>query len=221
MRKLVYVLMALILISCDPMVIFTEPQPQGKEDLSNFPGKYLGMYRQSNDSSIYLVTEKEILEKYEEYIADSRDDILAEEDIELIGDTVLLMEDELSFPVTCRNDSVFGWIVLYDTIFSINRGDRLRKLGKHYFINMPGDSLWVVVKLQFNKNGSVYKADIDHEAEMDIFRQHCDVEVVTDDEGNPSRYILDPTSKELKKLLKLDTFTDTTGYVRISQELPR
>jgi len=41
---------------------------------------------------------------------------------------------------------------------------------------------------------------------------------VTDKDGNPERYMLSPTSRELKKLLKLETFTDTTEYRRISPE---
>ncbi|MCK4748661.1 MAG: hypothetical protein KAT15_16525, partial [Bacteroidales bacterium] len=154
-------------------------------------------------------------------LADPEDEILEDEDIEIVGDSLIIKEMNLSFPVTMRNDSVFGLVVLYDTVFDIKGEDRLRKSGKNYFLNFPSDSLWIVLKLRFDRSGRVYLCDVNDEQELEIFEQYCSVKIQMDEEGSPKKYIMSPSSKELKTILKMKTFTDTTEYVRISQSTLR
>ena len=71
MRYLIFPLLLTILSSCDPTVVFREPQPQGKRDLSKFPDKFTGFYMASDDSSLYLIKSTIILEKYVEELADA------------------------------------------------------------------------------------------------------------------------------------------------------
>lgn len=221
MRNLLYLLFIAMLFACNPTVVFREPQPEGKKDLGSFPARYRGTYMEIDDSSVFIITAERIFEKHEEFLADPEEEILEDTDIELIGDTLIIKEMDLRFPVIRRNDSVFGLVVLYDTVFDLKGAGRLRKLGKNYFLNLPNDSLWMVLKLQFGRSGRAYLCDIDHEKEAEIFEQHCNVEIQPDKKGNPKRYIMAPTSKELRTLLKLETFTDTTEYIRISQSVRR
>ncbi|MFC2098164.1 hypothetical protein ACFLSP_00330 [Bacteroidota bacterium] len=221
MRKLAFIVLIAVIGGCDPTVVFMEPQPQGKKDLASFPSKFLGTYMQLDDSSIYIIYRNCILEKYEEDLADPEAEIIEDEDIELIGERLLFKEMNLEFPVRRRNDSVFGHIVIYDTIVNLKGSSKLRKLGRNYILNQPSDSLWLVFKLSFDKSGYVYLCDIDHEQEMGIFEQYTSVETEKNDQGNPMKYYLSPALKELKTILKLETFTDTTGYIRISQDFLR
>ena len=120
-----------------------------------------------------------------------------------------------------ERDSVFAHVVIFDTIFNIKGKSILRKLGRNYFLNIPVDSSWLVLKLSFEKSGRAYVCDIDHESEMEIFEQNCRVDIETDNEGNPQKYIIDPGVRELRNLLKHEIFTDSTEYLKISQELLR
>ncbi|MFC2115659.1 hypothetical protein ACFLTU_04250 [Bacteroidota bacterium] len=221
MRKLIFLLLTALLFSCDPVVMFTEPQPEGKKDLASFPARYRGTYMELSDSSIYLVTAERILEKHEEFLSDPESEILEDSEIEIIADTLIIKEMNLKFPVSRRNDSVFGLVVLYDTVFDIKGESRLRKLGKTYFMNIPSDSLWMVFKLQFDKSGHAFLCGVEDEEEVKIFEQYCKVKIHADEDGNPKKYILAPSVKELRKILKTETFTDTTEYVRISQSTLR
>ncbi len=218
MKKMLYIVFALTLVACESTVIFLEPQPEGKKDLRSFPARYRGIYMETGDSSIFKIMENRILERHEASIAESVDLVLEEGDVELTDDSILVRDLELSFPAEYRNDSVFARLLVYDTVFDISRGEILRKMGRNYFLNMPGDSLWRVIKLSFKGSAAVYRCDIDHETEMEIFTRHCNVDIETDKEGNPRKYYLSPTRKELKKLLRLETFTDTTRYIRVAQE---
>jgi len=207
-------------MACDPTVVFMEPQPEGKRDLKVFPSKYRGTYMELDDSSIFIITANRILEEYEAELADPESEILEEGDIVLNGDTLIIEEMNLKFPVTRKNDSIFGSVMLYDTIFDMKSEGRLRKTGRNYLLNLPSDDEWIVLKLIFTESGEAYHCDIAHEDEIDIFKKGCRVVTETNENGNPKKYILSPSSKELKKLLKLETFTDTTEYIRISKDLP-
>lgn len=221
MKKLGYLIIITILVACDPTVVFMEPQPEGKKDLGSFPSRYRGTYIEIDDSSVYIITAQNIFEKHDESFADPIEKMIEEEDVELFGDSLFIKDMNLKIPVTSRDDSIFGRFVFYDTIFDLSGDNKLRKLGRNYFLNMPTDSLWMVLKLTFDRSGKAYLCDIDHEKEMNIIGQYCEIETETDKEGEPKKYILAPDLKELRSLLKLETFTDTTEYLRISQEVLR
>ena len=220
MRTLVFLILTMILSACDPMVVFTEPQPEGGKDLRSFPAKFRGTFMELDDSSIFIITTTRILEQYEATLADPEGEILEEGDIELAGDTLIIKEMNLKFPITRKNDSVFGSVMLYDTIFDIQREGKLRKSGRNYLLNLPSDDEWIVLKMIVMASGKAYHCGIAHEKEIDIFKQHCTVDTETNEDGKPRKYILSTTPKELRKLLKLKTFTDTTEYIRVSKEVP-
>jgi hypothetical protein len=218
MKKPVFLMLTVLMIACNPTVVFTEPQPQGKHDLRVFPARYRGTYMEKDDSTIYLLKAERILQKYEEYLNEPEEEILKDGEIELSGNNLVIKDMNMKFPVTRRNDSVFGKIVVYDTIFDILGEGKLRKSGKNYFLNLRSDSLWVVFKLVFDRSGRAYLCDVDRDRELELFRQYCRVDEETDQDGKPVKYLLTPTAGELKKIIKLGSFTDTTEYIRISSD---
>lgn len=221
MRKLIYLIIIILTACDDPTVVFMDPQPEGKNDLKSFPARYRGTYIKNDGGSVYIITAGMILQKHEDSFAETFEDLIEEEDFELKGDTLTMKDINIKIPVTRRNDSIFGHIVLYDTIFDINKNNKLRKLGRTYFLNFPSSSYWWVFKLTFDRSGKAYVCDINHEIEMGIIEQYCEIEKDTIKDGTLKKYILVPDRKELKRILKQETFTDTTEYFRISQEAPR
>jgi len=218
MRNLFGILMLFLLVSCDPNVLFREPQPAGSKDLARFPARIHGTYLETtDDSSVYVVTSAYIFQQYVEELKLPVAEILEEEEVTLEGDTLIIKDIDLAFPVILRNDSVFGTITIYDTIFDLSADYKLRKLQQHFFLNFPRDSMWMVLKLQFRKGQKAYLFDINEEKEVKIFEQYSTVEVIRNNKGKPESYIMDPDRNELKALLKLETFTDTTEFIRVSK----
>jgi hypothetical protein len=218
MKKILFIFLAFFMMACDPGVLFQEPQPEGKKDLQRFPARYQGFYMGQVDSNIYIIKESLILEKHLLDIAEPVADVLEEGDVVLTGDSILLGEMDLGFPAAFRNDSVFAHLQLYDTVFDIGSGNKLRKMSRSYFLNLESDSLWLVSRLIFTGSGTVYRCMIDKKTEMDLIRQHCAVDTAGREEGKTGKFILSPSRKELKKLLKLGIFTDTSTYVRLPRE---
>ncbi len=218
MNKTLLIALMLLSMACDPTLVFTEPQPAGKKDLNRFPARFRGTYVESGDSSTFIVTADRILQKYEESLSKSEEEMLRDDQTELTGDRIVIKDLNQSYRVTRRDDSVFGTLIFYDTIFYIRGKDRLRRLGDDYFLNLPEDSLWVVLKLNFSRSGKACLSDIDLDRELETFRKHCRVEVQSDDQGKPVKYLISPSLKEFRTLLSLGSFTDTTTYFRISRE---
>jgi hypothetical protein len=189
----------------------------GSRDLSHFPRRNMGTYMDFSDSSVYIIQPRVILERHQVMVAENEDSLAKEDGVKLCGDSLLLTDLELWYPVDRRNDSVFGQVVIYDTVFWISQENRLRKMKKDYFLNFRNDSLWMVLKLNFDRNGGAYLYEVDKE-EMEVFEQVCRVEVETNSDGKPRKYILSPTKKELRQLMQLRTFTDTSVYSLIDQE---
>ena len=218
MRFLISTLLIFLIISCDPSVVFREPQPAGSTDLKAFPSKVHGTYLETlDDSSVYVVTSTYIFQKYVEELGRSEEEIMEDIEVELKGDTLFLQEIGMAFPVIRRNDSIFGTITVFDTIFDISDNYKLRKFKKNYFLNFPHDTLWMVYKLQFGKGHRAYLFDINEDKEAKIFEKHSKVDVIRNTEGKPKKYIMNPSRKEMITLLKLETFTDTTEFIRISK----
>jgi hypothetical protein len=217
MRYLPGFLLLFLFVSCDPNVLFREPQPADSKDLAKFPASLHGTYMETmGDSSVYVVTSTYIFQKYEEELDLSVAEILEDDEVALSGDTLIVKDMDLVFPVMLKNDSIFGTITFYDTIFDLSSGYKLRKLQKNYFLNFPQDSMWTVLKLQFRKGGRAYLFDINVDKEAEIFEEHSKVEIIRNDKGKPETFIMNPGRNELKTLLMRETFTDTTEFIRIS-----
>jgi hypothetical protein len=218
MRYLPGFLLFFLLVSCDPNVLFREPQPPGSKDYTKFPASLRGTYVETvDDSSVYVVTSTYIFQQYEEELDLPVAEMMEDDEVTLIGDTLILKDMDLVFPVIVKNDSIFGTITFYDTIFDLSAGYKLRKLQKNYFLNFPHDSMWTVLKLQFRKGGRAYLFDINVDQEAEIFKEHSEVEIIRNDKGKPETFIMNPSRNELKILLMHETFTDTTEFIRISE----
>ena len=154
MKQLFITTLLLLLVSCDPNVVFRQPQPAGSKDLTRFPGNVQGTYLEtSDDSTVYIITSTYILQEYAEDLKIPLHEILEEEEVSLSGDTLMIEGIDQLFPMTLRNDSIFGNIRIYDTIFDLSTDYKLRRMQGNYFLNFPRDSLWMVLKIRFGKGG--------------------------------------------------------------------
>lgn len=214
MHKYLFLLLIFVLSACTNDVLFTEPQPEGSRDLKKFPKKYTGQYIDMEDSTILVIMSYVVLEEHTEALSDPLSEVLEDGDIEIRNDSMLFKDSGRWYSIEQRNDSVFGKVEFHDTLVDLSGSGKLRKLGRNFFVSLPLDSLWMVFKLSFDRDDYAYLCEVDKN-EMPVFEQHCKVEVEKNERGKPDKYYLSPTRKELKTLLKLGTFSDSTVCRRI------
>ena len=157
MRKLYLLGFIFFIISCDdttPFVEFSRPQPNDKKDIASLPKRLQGHYSNLTDFIDLEITNYHIIKHHiGKDTIDLRDSMFNL--VEVKGDTLYDKETSMKFKFRRLGDSLItDFYYLYtDTIFDLKKGDKLRKMKGHFFLNQKyGDSSWGVRKLTL-KNG--------------------------------------------------------------------
>lgn len=134
------------LTACDEPVLFTEPQPQDKSSLAQFPERWQGSYLSEGDSSL-LEIGPHIIRVLRDWTL--RDPLSAMDGtVQLRGDTVIEFGPGITAPVTVRNDSIFGTLHITDSLFAIGDHGILKRMSGNLFLNRSDNgSSWEVTQL--------------------------------------------------------------------------
>lgn len=196
-----------LLTSCNqqPVVKFESPQPSGQKDLSEFPTRFVGSYR--NDDALMIVAPATVLYRNEADLVEHRDSLNIYFDF--AGDTVIEKSSGEKFGAVIKGDSVYWrYTTGFDTVFAIDKGGKLRKLKGYYFLNHPIDSgMWEVKKLSFPGNKLVVGIIADS---TDIAKLQEITETVAD-----SLKTFNPSRKQFRKYVRHDGFGYETVFYRV------
>ena len=119
MKNLTILIFALLLISCrEPLVQFSETQPENSRSLKFFPNKLIGNYYDSENEIDLEITNSMIIKK--STLKDTFNvKVLSEVEV-LKGDTLVNTKTFEKTFVKRVNDTLFTNVLFKDTIFSIN-----------------------------------------------------------------------------------------------------
>lgn len=202
-------LLLICLFSCgEPPVTFTEPQPAGNDNLSNFPGRIQGRYLSLEDSSMLEVSGQTIRRIYDlnlEIHVDSLSD-----DLVLSGDTLLFRTTGEKAPVTRQGNLLLAHFQHEDTLFSLNPDHLLRKSKGNFFLNTRHDThSWEVLKLQLEK-GHLSISKISEEEDLGKLRE---ISESVQDTVAPYQFTM--SKKQFNEFVRKEGFAQTETFVRI------
>ena len=131
------VLLPILLFACGGMVVdvitFTEPQPGGKNSLTNFPNNLHGEYLSENSKSTLYLSSKFIRRiddlSYKMNVSD------LDSNYRLVGDTILAVQEGEKWPIIREGDSLKVENFKIDTLFRFNDQNILKKHKDTYFLN--------------------------------------------------------------------------------------
>jgi hypothetical protein len=222
------------------MVKFEQSQPVSEKALSNFGRNIQGRYINSVNPLEELVIERKLIRTSNvldfsllrsELEIDSSENIDVNNDLELIkylnagGGTTAI-----------KNDSIFYRQTLLDTLFLINNDQVLKKFAKNYFLNYhQTDNYWIVKKIEINndtlligeivpsdtllrfdfakKNERLIEGDITDIAQDSVVIKK-DNNVIEEERKKDYDYILNPNKKDLRAMIKSNSFDDIKKYIR-------
>ena len=210
MRSRTIFVLTLILFSCgDKVGEFEVPQPEGQSDEKGIPKKLIGRYLNIKDSSTLFVTSGQITKSVVADFAEHKSELDSADKVTFKNDTSFSQTDvNMKIDVIVRGDSIFQHMDYKDTLFSVKRGDILRKFKGHYFLNHEAsNNNWYVTKLTKMKNGLTL-GTISTKADIEKLRELTEVK-------SDSIYTFRPTKKQLKRFLKDKGFSNEDTYVRI------
>ncbi len=135
-----------LFFSCQPPVVFGEPQPADIESLSVIPRGYQGIYWCKVDSVTLYVDEKAFIKRKELLVKLTRAEIDSSSDLELRNGRLFVREWETDFPTEEKGDTIISKLVIRDTLFAIRDEQLLKPYKGHLILNTKLDeNAWAVL----------------------------------------------------------------------------
>jgi hypothetical protein len=199
----------LVFSSCDNLVRFEVPQPEGEKGMRSIPKKLLGTYLNLEDSSMIIITKDQIVKAMEGDESGLLSELDSIDRINIKGDTTYSEVDaNLRIDITIKGDSVFQYFDYADTLFSFSSKDILRKFKGYYFLNHETDpNRWNVTRLGLTKHGIILGTIWDKE-ELENLRELTNT-------SSDSVYNFRPTKKQFKKFIRTKAFQSEERFVKI------
>lgn len=209
MKNLTILIFALLLISCrEPLVQFSETQPENSRSLKFFPNKLIGNYYDSENEIDLEITNSMIVKK--STLKDTFNvKVLSGVEV-LKGDTLVNTKTFEKTFVKRVNDTLFTNVLFKDTIFSINKGNVLKKMKGYYFLNIKhSENNWVVKKL-YLKKGLLNLNDISTNEEIEILE-----EITETKKDSSETFVIKPTKKQFREFVKKNGFSNGEVYLKL------
>ena len=157
LKSLVLSLSIIVCCSCDNIVRFEAPQPEGQNHETSIPKKLMGSYRSLKDSSILTITNDHIISSISSDYSGLVSALDSIDRVKIRNDTSYSEEDlNMRVDITIKGDSIFQHLEYKDTVFSFSKNDVLKKFKGYYFLNKHvSANRWYVTKLGRTKEGLV------------------------------------------------------------------
>ncbi len=206
------ILLGLSIVSCEPEVGFTEPQPSDVENAEKFKRKFTGKYLCIEDSSILIVSKSEILRNWNfEVTVDSN------ENIENAVRNINVEVDEADLEITPNDDSSSYIVDFTKEVFKIDNHRVLKYDDRVCYLNYKNnDGTWEVRILKFDEEGYLTLNDLSLAAgDLEEIRNTTQVSERTNEEGKVIAYQIQPSRKEFDELLSTDFYENGQKFVKI------
>lgn len=201
-RKTVVFILLVFLLGCGPYIWFKVPQPQGRENLKTFPQDIQGQYSSAIDTVMIHIGKDKIVREYREKLLMTKIEFREETGDTISEDTSFTFTDNWEITIKSFGDSVKIFSKKDDELFNISERQILREYKGYYFLNYKDtNDYWKVKILKLEADtlefDFILRAD-----DMQRIRNITKVEVKKDSSEESSKYYLNPTRRELKKILR-------------------
>lgn len=206
----------LFLQGCDTKesVHFTEAQPEGVDNIAGFNKNYIGEYLSPDDSSYLTVSHNLLVRHKIETGVVSRSELDSSWNSlssEAIQDN--LLKDGIKS--WWEKDSIHFSKEYRDTLFFLSEKSLARYFKGSYYLNEKiSENNWEVGRLDLNK-GELSLAYIFPDDSLFTVVEIDSLSPIKDDSGHVINYQIQPTKKQLKKLINADAFTKVYNWIKI------
>ncbi len=218
MNKFLTFLLLIILVACNEPIRFEQPQPARQRNLNKIPRQLRGTYLSTSDST-YLTIDQQVIVDWADVeviaLRDSLDLDIDSADIAEMSDSVIqVIYGDRNLNIMLMGDSAKVHYFYRDTIFEISDEQLVRRYKGHYFLNYrKGKYNWRVRKLTL-ENKLLSFSEIISPKDITNLKEITEVKEIRSDSGKVIGYKLNPTRKELRKLMK-HNFGDVATYRKL------
>ena len=202
-KNILILLFILFLVGCGPYIWFKTPQPKGRKNLDTFPNELIGKYISIEDSSVIIINKNKVIKQFHEKLLMSKVEFQDETGDSLAQDTSFLFTDNWHIKVKSFGDSVnvFSW--KDEVQFEISDDQLLREYRNVYFLNFRDTGDYWKVKILYLYGDTLEYDDILTKEDINKVKSITTVKEYSDtSKEHDTRYFLNPTRRELRKILK-------------------
>lgn len=188
---------------------FTEPQPNGKQALLQFPPKIRGTYLSLNDSSEIFIGPSNINRVYDYWNSINKNEL--DSNVVLTNDSLYDIENKSKYRALLKGDRI--WVHYYSNkvVFSLDSEHILKQFKGHYFLSSKRkeDSLWTVQKLTQAKD-ELRLSIVLSEEDLNKLGEVTDTDI---DTGRIQTF--NPSKRAFKRFVKKEGFSEWEVFRKI------
>ncbi len=201
-RNVIILIVLAFFIGCGPYIWFKVPQPEGRENLSEFPDELTGKYSSVYDTSTIRIESDKIIREYRENLLMTKVEFREETEDSISEDTSFTFADNWDITVNSFGDSVKVFSRRDEELFKISDQQILREYKGYYFLNYKDSNDYWEVKILKLEGDTLEFDHILTEEDLKNIENITSIETYTDSTEETTEYYLKPTKRELKKILK-------------------
>lgn len=206
-------LLITLFVSCQPPVVFGEPQPADIEPLSNIPRDYRGIYWCEVDSASLFVDDLTFLKRKEFLIKLTKAEIDSSNDLKLQNGRLFVNDWGSTFPIEESGDTIISKVIMRDTIFSIAKEHVLKPFKGHLILNTKLDeNAWAVVVASRKGGGilSIARAEVpENLAQLDSITP---VILLSEHDEKHNQIFITPTAEQFGRILDRGLLFDNSCF---------
>ena len=192
-----------ILHSCQPPVVFGEPQPVGTGEISSIPRSYQGIYWCKVDSASLFVDDKAFIKRKEFLVTLTNEEIEADPELQLQNDRLYVNSWGQSFPTEKKGDTVISSIIVRDTIFAIRPEQILKPFKGHLILNTKLDeNIWGVLVVSHKGEGILSLARAELPENLSGLDSITSVRTLAKKDNTETQILIRPTKEEFERILQ-------------------
>lgn len=190
-----------VMTSCQPSVVFGEPQPVDVEPLPNIPDLYKGIYWCKVDSASLYIDDKAFIRRKEFLIKTTQKEIETDPDLELINGQLYVEDWDGFFPVTQKGDTLISQIIIRDTIFAIGGEQLLKPFKGHLVLNVKlNEDAWKVMVVSRRAGDVLSIANADIPENISQLDSITHVIMLKGTDSVRTQIYLKPTTQEFERI---------------------
>ena len=219
LRTILSIVLFGLLYSCQPPVVFGEPQPVGAEVISSIPKSYQGLYWCEFDSTSLFVDQKAFIKSKEFLVRFATKDISADSELRFLNNRLYLKGRGQSLPAEKKGDTIISSVFLRDTIFSVGPEQVLKPFKGHLILNTKLDeNVWGVVVVSHKGEGIISLASAELPENLSLLDSISPIRTLAKKEDHKvTQILIIPTRKEFELILQNGLLFDAscTEFERI------
>ncbi|WP_394773600.1 hypothetical protein [Flavobacterium sp.] len=192
---------------------FESPQPENDSELNGFPSKFKGLYMDKD--SIYLrIEEDRILQEYfiKFKVHKQKMDSLKSE-YNLVDAKLITKDTKEKYKIYRKGDSIELAQKFIDTLFRLSYNQKAKRINGQLILNTKDSVLWKMKTISLENNILKIK-EINLPEDL---RKFDSVTLIKGKMLDSLSYLIKPTRREFKNILKIKNFGTDKKYKKVSK----